>query len=252
MNDFPELPKIQLSREELVRYLQTLKAAGHDVFRDPAQDNVFYLGLNDQSVLRLSVGDDGRGQVQLQYMGNVVDWRDVSSMPHAEATVADFARRALGSWPTRPTSARLDEAKPASNLRTISELIGSAQIEAVFDPYLENGALAVLVDMQSFGSGTVASGVRLLGSKVKASGSIPRFTKAGVDAWFTQLGIQGEGRVMSSSSEHRRFMLLSGGQSLLIGASWNAIQKNEAVRVESDVEDRPFFDQAWSTATPLT
>ncbi len=54
-----------------------------------------------------------------------------------------------------------------------------------------------------------------------------------------------------AQKEHRRFMLLSGGRSLLLGHSLNAIHKNEAIRVESDVEDRAFFDSEWAAATPL-
>jgi hypothetical protein len=103
----------------------------------------------------------------------------------------------------------------------------------------------------SFGSCTVANGVRLLGSSATISGGIPRFTKRGVDAWLQELGISGEARLIAAKSEHRRFLLLSGGHSLLLGQSLNAIHKNEAVRLEVDAEDRPLFDRTWSTAMPL-
>ncbi len=53
-------------------------------------------------------------------------------------------------------------------------------------------------------------------------------------------------------SEHRRFFLLSGGQSLILGPSLNSIHKNEAVRLEPDAEGRAFFDGVWAAAGPLT
>jgi len=74
-----------------------------------------------------------------------------------------------------------------------------------------------------------------------------------VDQWFKERDIpSGEIRLMPDG-EHRRFMLLSGGQSLLLGMSLNAVAKNEAVRVEPDVTDAPFLDSVWSasTITPL-
>ncbi|MFT4917740.1 MAG: hypothetical protein ACI8RU_000353 [Zhongshania aliphaticivorans] len=54
------------------------------------------------------------------------------------------------------------------------------------------------------------------------------------------------------SNEHRRFLLLAGGQSLILGHSLNAIDKNEAVRLEQGQQDKTFFDQMWATATALT
>jgi hypothetical protein len=63
----------------------------------------------------------------------------------------------------------------------------------------------------------------------------------------------GEARLMPDG-EHRRFILLSGGQSLILGMSLNSIAKTEAVRVEPDTTDAPFFGSVWSAATtsPLT
>lgn len=129
-------------------------------------------------------------------------------------------------------------------------MVGARKVEAVFDPYLTNGALATLPEILSFGSGEVAAGVRLLTSSKMNQGQVPRFTKAGVDAWLLELGVTGEAR-LTPDSEHRRFVLLSGGQSLILGHSLNAIDKNEALRLEADSDDRAFFDAMWSQATPL-
>ena len=76
--------------------------------------------------------------------------------------------------------------------------------------------------------------------------------KTFVTEWFRQRGITvGEVRLVPTNSEHRRFMLLSGGQSLILGMSLNSIDKNETARLEPDTEDRPFFDSVWASATML-
>jgi hypothetical protein len=225
---------------------------GYDVFRSAEHSNVFHIRLDDVHSIRISAGQ-GKAQVQLSYLDNVVNFLDVSSPPGLEHAVAEHARRVPGvNWPAGPSSGRLSDSTPASNYHTLSRLIGMASVEAVFDPYLTNGALEELRTILSFGDGSIANGIRLLGSASTSSGSTPRLSKGGVDAWLSQLGITGEARVVPAQSEHRRFLLLSGGTSLLLGHSLNAIHKNEAVRVESDSSDRAFFEATWSTASLLT
>jgi hypothetical protein len=250
--NFPPLPTSQLGIGDVVRYLTTLYNEGHRVYRDSSQEEVFYIQLNDSPRIRISVSG-GRSQVQLHYLDNDVAFLNVSSFDGLEQAVAALVARVPGmKWPFRPTAGRLSATTPAANYRTISQLVGPSQVEAVFDPYLTNGSLEELRVILSFGDGAIANGVRLLGSAETTTGSVPRFTKKGVDAWLFQLGISGEARVVGARSEHRRFLLLSGGRSLLLDQSLNSLHKNEAVRVESDVEDRHFFDATWATTTPVT
>ena len=226
-----------------------LSAQGHRVYRDSKQTEVFYVQLNDAYRIRISASG-GRSQVQLHYLENMTAFLDASSLTGVEEAVGSLVRKVTGmTWPYRPTEARVSAGTPATNYSTISRVIGSSQVKAVFDPYLTNGGLETLRVILSFGSGSVANGVRLLGSTATTSGGIPRFTKTGVDAWLLQLGIAGDACVVAAKSEHRRFMLLSTGHSLLLGPSLNAIHKNEAVRLEADAEDRPFFDKSWAGAS---
>jgi hypothetical protein len=46
-------------------------------------------------------------------------------------------------------------------------------------------------------------------------------------------------------------MLLSGGQTLIIGMSLNELNKNEAVHLETDEHDRPWFDAEWTSSQPI-
>lgn len=252
--DFPTFPGPSLSLEEITAYLISLKSSGHNIYRDQKRETQFYISFDDVNRIRIILNPkNNTSQIQLLYCENTVDFVDVTSIEQVESTVAVFARKIPGStWPTRPKTGRLSANTPATNFRTISQLIGTSNIETVFDPYLENSSLETLIHILSFGEANVSNGVRLLGSSKKSSGSIPRFTKVGVDAWLKQLKIKGEARIMSRTDEHRRFILLSGNKSLLLGLSLNAIDKNEAIRIESDIEDRKFFDKSWSQARALT
>jgi hypothetical protein len=159
-----------------------------------------------------------------------------------------------GAWPTQPRRGRLTAGTPVSNYRTIASLTGTAEVRAVFDTYLDHEGLVQLIHVLSFGSGTFAPSVCLLGTtatSVSRPGKPARLSKAGVDAWAIQVGVQAEARVLPQKSEHRRFILLDGGRSLILGPSLNSLQKNEAVSIEDDREDQPFFDQQWARATPV-
>jgi hypothetical protein len=250
-NLFPLLPSTTYGTEQLHQYLATLVAQGHVVYRDPKQQNVFYIILTDTHRIRISVAEN-RSQVQLHYLGNTQGFLDVTSLPDLEKALATFASSVPGSsWPNRPLSGRLRSDTPATNYRTISGLIGSAQVVAIFDPYLDNNTLEELRIILSFGNGTVANGVRILGCAEKSQGKAPTFTASGVAAWLKQQGISGEARVFPAKTEHRRFLLLNDGRTLITGHSLNAPHKNEVVHLDTGNEDRTFFETTWNTSKPL-
>jgi hypothetical protein len=108
----------------------------------------------------------------------------------------------------------------------------------------------VLLDILSFGAG-VANDLRLLSCEKMAEPRRPRLTKTFVEEWFKERGLTSAEARLMPDGEHRRFMLLSDGQSLTLGRSLNSYDKNEAVRLEPDGADRKFFNGVWATATPL-
>jgi hypothetical protein len=250
LSPFPRGHGPSLTRDEVVNYLVALQAAGHRVEQGGHED-AFNLVLDDTRRILFYQEFPNQWRVQHEVLGNRVVTGKAENLPQLDAVVAEAARLCGKQWPSPPTTGRLFADTPATNYRTIATLVGTSEVQAVFDPYLDNASLATLIDILSYGDGKVANGVRLLGSTKKTTGTSPKLTKVGVHAWLTQLGINGEARVMPPD-EHRRFLLLSGGQSLLLGHSLNAIHKNEAIRLEPDAEDRAFFDGVWATATPLT
>jgi hypothetical protein len=250
---FPQLPPAQLTRDEVSNYLIALRANGHEVFRDREHEHVFVLVLGeDERVDLVTNSINGTCHVQAFKLGENKLVRIAENIRQLDRAVAEAVRACGHEWPSQPTSGRLSAATPATNYRTISQLIGSSNVEAVFDPYLDNSSLINIMNILSFGHGRVSNGVRLLGSTKTTRGPIPRFTRVGVDAWLIQLAINGEARLLPSSpDDHRRFILLSGGNSLILGPSINAIHKNEAAHIEKDADDRTFFDSKWAGATPL-
>ena len=248
-SDFPKLPQSCLSREDVVNYLVAQRQRGYEVFQHSEYSHILILLLNDSHRINFVIGS--KCQIQGETYGQYFEIADVSTMIELRSAVDGIARKVLGAaWAGAATRARVARNTPATNLASISSLIGGSAIEGVFDPYLENKSLASLIDILSFGNGSVANGVRVLSTAKTTGGQIPQLTRTGFDAWLAQLNIKGELRVMPSS-EHRRFILLSGGQSLLLGQSLNSIHKNEAVRLEPDAQDRVFFDQVWAQAKPL-
>ncbi|MDP9164760.1 MAG: hypothetical protein M3O32_01605 [Actinomycetota bacterium] len=247
-DQFPSRLPTGITPEDLAAYLIEQQGRGYQVTKD---GGALTLDLDGSWSVRFSGHGQGY-QVQLHYLrDNIQGFLDVDSMPALRAAVNQYGLRVLGlRWRQPQTTTRLVEAQAATNNVTISRLIGAASVEAIFDPYLTNQGLVRLSEILSFGNGGVAPGLRALATPKTAGGQVPRLTRAGFDAWTGQLGIFGEIRVMPPS-EHRRFLLLTGNESLIIGPSLNAIDKNEAVRLEDGVADRAFFDATWAKATPF-
>lgn len=248
-SDFPKLPQSRLSHDDIVNYLVEQRQRGYEVFQHSRHNHILILMLDDVNRINFVIGDNC--QLQGERYGQPYAIANVSTIIELRSAVDGIARGVLGAaWAGAPNRTRVAQNTPATNMVSISNLIGSSTIGGIFDPYLENRSLASLIDILSFGRGSVANGVRVLSTAKTTGGQIPHLTRAGFDAWLAQLKISGELRVMSSA-EHRRFILLSGGQSLLLGPSLNSIHKNEAVRLEPDVQDHAFFDQVWAQAQQL-
>ena len=249
---FPSKPLSNLTQDDLINYLFEQKKRGYAVFQDHKENSDIYeLMLDDNHHLQFHQRKNKEVQVIGYELNNVYQYYNVNNMLELQQAVDRLANMAIGkNWQKSPTTSRLRSDKPATNCATISNLIGSASIEAIFDPYLENRSLITIKDILSFGDGRVANDVRVLSSDRKTSRSGPTLTKKGFDLWLDELNINGELRIMAKE-EHRRFMLLSSGQSLLLGLSLNNINKNEAIHLESDILDKDFFNKIWAESIPL-
>lgn len=150
-----------------------------------------------------------------------------------------------------PISVRLSSSKSSDeNLKAIAKLISTAKIEAIFDPYFDDAALSNLLKLYN-SEVFIYSYIRVLTSTKVLNPKKPRLTRYKIEEFFQKFGGSGEFRCLRSDKEHRRFILLNNDTSLIIGCSLNDISKNEVAHIESDKEDRIFFDFEWRNARQI-
>lgn len=247
----PQKPLAQvpfLSREDVVEQLILWRSQGFQVFADGA-DFSFPIADGEGKISEVN----GTWQVSYTRFGVLSTLGVASSL----SSLAELIRLVAGNhtnWPEQPSNVRLQADTPATNLRSISRLIGSSSICAVFDTYLDNSGLVALCQILSFGDGRVLDGVRMIATEAttRASRGRPaRLSRAGVQAWAAELQISAEVRILPKESEHRRFLLLSSGHSIVLGPSLNSLDKNEAASIQDGREDQLFFDARWQSAVPL-
>ncbi|MEL6129029.1 MAG: hypothetical protein AAFR30_03885, partial [Cyanobacteria bacterium J06628_4] len=87
-------------------------------------------------------------------------------------------------------------------------------------------------------------------NKVKLLTSSDELSKQKLSDFFRDVVKDVETRRMKRG-EHRRFLLLDDGSTLILGCSWNQISKNEVVSIEFKDFDRDFFNSNWKTARKI-
>lgn len=248
---FPKHVPQRLEAQTVVGVLHGLSRQGFTVSRLP-RENTFLIELTDHLSIRLSPFEAGfqiqglRGDFP-QYLENVTSEQALVNV------LGQITRAFLGvdvnSY--RPQTLRLTRGRPATNMSKIMQLIGSNKITAVFDPYLDNAGLQTLTDITSLAPElAIASTIKLLSSSGVLSRNPPRLTKSFVDKWLVEHSAS-DGEFKLTSGEHRRFMLLSNGQTLVLGLSLNNLDQNEAAHLENNPEDKEFFDAQWAAGEQL-
>ena len=243
-NPFPPAPPPGLSADDVVDLLSQYQAAGWTVFQEG--EHGFRLQLADHGCVSMAPeGRAGQWRVTDGFDGRELA-KAATNLPELRHLLENVAAHYGFNLRGVPPVARLAKAQPASNLGRLARLIGQQAVDSVFDPYLDNPALLVLADLRSLGV-RISSSLRLLtGLKLVKSS---RLTQTYVLKFLTEVAPHGEIRCLAES-EHRRFVLLSGGSSLLIGCSWNDLAKNEVASLGAGEADRKFFDERWSRAAP--
>jgi hypothetical protein len=214
-----------------------------------------FIVLSDLYRIRISVrAEAGTAQVQLQCGENPTKWLDVSTQIQLEKTVDGFGKEIMGGV---GEALALADDLPRTHLRRImppiSSLIGGAEIEAIFDPYLDNSSLTnnsrhSLIWRWQRGE---RNSITWIGEEVNRCDS-QNLRKQELTLGSLKLEYKGEARVMAGNDETSTIpYYMSGSKSLIIGSSFNAIHKNEATHVEPDAEDRKFFEDVWRAASLL-
>lgn len=175
----------------------------------------------------------------------------------------EFIRRALSAgWHvedkgqhfliTRPTpvgsprAARFAQGRPATNASLLVTMLGATEVAAVYDPYLDDRGLQVVLTMRNLGV-VFSRELRLLGRDAR------RLTKGYADSVLRELpAAQGEVRVKGGRGHENRLIFLADGDVVSIGCSLNNLDVNERPHRDSDGGARAEFDADWAGATPLT
>jgi hypothetical protein len=149
---------------------------------------------------------------------------------------------------------RLKAGQPFTNLRRISQLIGSRTVVCLHDPYTDATSLLNLVKLNEFGT-PISPNLRLLGSP---AGTVKAKAIAAclVDI-NTEKRSQWEMRTYSTPERpHRRFLVCGDGTVITCGLSLNNLNKDEVFDVipgsDSLAEhDRQFFEEKWKQGSVL-
>ncbi len=234
----PSPPQPFLSREEVIAYLVDMQAHGWTVY---SESDSFILVIDEVQKLTIRPIERGFRIEHQSTVGRSLVGSNAFNLRQFQSALEWY----IGNQ--RPTRIRTIEGKPASNFSRIANLIGSSRVEAVYDPYLDNKGIANLLTLVGLAN-SVIPGLRLITAITEPG----RLSRNFVRDYFRELGCHsGEIRKTSSKKPHRRFMLLSGGQALIMGMSLNDLDKNEAVRLEDDQEDKPFFEIEWAAGQLL-
>lgn len=151
---------------------------------------------------------------------------------------------------------RFDEGRPATNVgRFVSLLAGRGAIVAVFDPFLTNESLKNFASMATM---RIRFGPTLqLMTSMQTTVTKKQLTVAYVQQFMTEVGATGEARYFPHAfgdKQHRRFLLLSSNEVVVVGMSMNFFGHDETASVEPQfyARDLGFFDAEWASATVLT
>jgi hypothetical protein len=159
-----------------------------------------------------------------------------------------------GATETIKFAKRLKAGEPATNLRKIADVIGSVTLTGVHDPYTNEKALETLLKLKGLGL-TISKNLRLL-TAPKVGKAVVTITSF-ISDLNIEMGSQWELRAYASTIKpHRRFLILQDKSVVTCGLSLNNINKDEALdRIPAGNElaeyDRNFFNNCWTSATPV-
>jgi hypothetical protein len=263
-NPFNQYPSSELTREDVIAYLIQYKQKGWDIYRGDSDNEFIIRATETQNVyVYYAPAHTANNEKETWVVSFGLNARFSSISGYPENLIAleeaiKFGIRIVGNvsglnlnWLSSPSSVRLYKTQPATNLNKIVGLIGISTIEAIYDTYLSNNSLATILDMETLGI-KISPNIRLLTSTgmMHPSKGTPQLTQSYLANWFNQLGCSGgQVRHKQHKGHDRRFILLSGAKSLLLGFSLNNLSVNEASSVEADTEDKTFFDSEWNTAS---
>ena len=246
MSKFQEYPGANFSEVDVENYLEELAEKGWKVFK---LRNDYVVVIDDErKITTFFASRDKEWHIDTSHLEGTLGFSsnpvvNFQQFKNCFAKAAEYLGESLNGG---PKSIRLKEATPVSNKNSIATLARNSAVNCIFDPYFDDKSIATLTTLVNLGM-SLKNDVRVL-TTLKI---IKRLSMQMISDFKIEKGVNLDIRLCSSSKEHRRYLLLSTGDSLVIGCSLNSLDKNEAAHVENSQEDRDFFEIQWKDSSPL-
>lgn len=169
----------------------------------------------------------------------------LNSMDHFKLCIVKAADYLDLNFDVPPSSLRLESEKPATNRMNLAQMTSMSEVEAIFDPYFDNKAIAELVTLIKLGV-NIKKNIRVLTTKRGGN----NLSKGMIDCFNKEFGSSLDIRIFTERA-HRRFMLLSNTEVLIIGPSLNSIDHDEILFREQSVQDAEFFNHNWNESSNI-
>jgi len=245
---FPQRPKTSLRIEEVISYLTEWQNIGYQVFEEKNSNNKksYSIIFSPAHSILVNEGANNSWYLQDGHGGRRVIG-DIYSLDALREKFQNVALQQFGAKiDTSPRTLQLSKGKPASNIASCVNLIGSAVVLAVFDPYLNDKSISILLTLSNLGV-KYDQNLRLLTSvKIVQKKEI---TKEFVEAFTAQLNLdKSELRYIDDSGHQARYMILGNGKILFTGGSLNNLNINERAHIDENKGIREQFEKHWSEA----
>jgi hypothetical protein len=245
MSRFPPYTGAAFCEGDVEAYLSDLAEKGWKVYSD-SKPASYVIDAGDENIIKTNYQPHQHHWVVAAYMLGEPKFIKMATTFHTFKSLIASAAQSLGiELDTGPKSIRLKESTPVSNRQGLAKLAHGSTVEGIFDPYFKDKSIANLVTLVNLGL-TLAAVVRVLTTTKSKSG----LTEQMIASFKSEKGTNLNIRFCDSNDEHRRFFLLSSGESLVIGCSLNSFDKNEVAFVETSADDRAFFEEQWNASQP--
>ncbi len=159
MSDFDAFPtdeRQSLEGSSVAAELARHADRGYRVRRN-ANGNWLTLTLDEANEIRVMTSSF---QVQGYRLTSLRFHEDPRDLAEFRLVLDHVAGQLVGEqWAMHPRSGRTAETSPATNFATFAGLVGSSEIDAIYDPYLTNDGLLALSTMLAFGTGRLRPGL---------------------------------------------------------------------------------------------
>lgn len=249
MSKISEFHGASFSSAEMENYLEQLAERGWEVFRK--RDNHYLIVFDEDREIEILYGRDSKkwhiyhSSIH-KYPKVPPDLHESTSFHHFTEQLKLAAEYLGEQLDVGPRNIRLKQATPAANMVSLAAMAKGAPVRCIFDPYFEDKSIAVLNTLVNLGL-PMDGAVRVLATSRMKS----RLSKVMIDSFNVEKCTSLDIRYCECESEHRRFLILSTGEILIIGCSLNSLSKNEAAHIEDSQNDRDFFEQQWKKASPM-